>query len=76
MLRIEFALDEDDGGAAGQLFLQQAETVRLATTEGALPVTTAAAASSAGTRLPRVRVRSSAQGTHVGRAIKARVDER
>ena len=82
MLRIDFAL-EDDESAAGQLFLQQAETVRLATVGepadqpgAALPVTVAATESSASAVLPRVRVRSSARGTHVGKTIAARVNER
>ena len=79
MLKIEFSLGgggdgDEEAGASGQLFLQQAETVRLATeTSGALPVTVAATSSAP---LPRVRVRATAQGTHVGRVIKARVNER
>ena len=79
MLRIDLALadGEEEEVTTGQLFLQQAETVRLATLEaggaaGALPVTVAATASN----LPQVRVRTSVMGTHVGRAIKARVNER
>ena len=78
MLRVDFALT-DDGGSEGQLFLQQAETVRLAaldTEGGALPVTMAASASSAGKTLPQVFVRASARGTHVGKTIQARVSER
>ena len=77
MLKLDFRLDGEDG-AAGQLFLQQAETVRLGTVGDALPVTVAAAAMSRGAaaELPRVRVRASSRGTHVGRAIEARVTER
>ena len=80
VVRCDFALAEDPT-VAGQLFLQQAETVRLATLEaggaaGALPVTVAATASNSAAALPQVRVRTSVMGTHVGRAIKARVNER
>ena len=77
MLKVDFRLED---GATGHLFLQQAETVRLCAVgdsgalPGALPVTVAA--SSAAAELPRVHVRASSRGTHVGRAIKARVTER
>ena len=77
MLKIDFRLNDKDG-VNGQLFLQQAETVRLGTVGRPLPVTAAAAAMSRAdaANLPRLRVRASSRGTHVGRAIKARVTER
>ena len=74
-VRCDFALAEDPA-VAGQLFLQQAETVRLAcpgALSGAMPVTEAGKASDA---LPTIRVRATTKGTHVGRAIGARVTER
>lgn len=61
---------DGDGYCAGQVFLQQAETVRLATpTHEGLPVTRVAASA-------EVLVRFSSMGTHVGREIRARVEER
>lgn len=79
MLKIEFACGEGtsssaegDGIARGQLFLQQAETVRLAsTTAGGLPVTRVRSETDA-----HVLVRIVDQGTHVGRTINAQVTER
>jgi len=70
MIKVEFALgDGAQDGAHGQLFLQQAETVRLAGEAGGLPVTRAK-------RGDTVLVRTTALGTHVGRSITARVTER
>lgn len=68
-VRVDFR-DTDDG-AIGQIFLQQAETVRLATAESRapLPVTRLAAAD-------RILVRRTGAGTHVGSAIRGRVEER
>ena len=77
MLKVEFACGEGtpssagSGDARGQLFLQQAETVRLASTAGGLPVTRVRSETDA-----RVLVRIVDQGTHVGRTIKAQVTER
>ena len=79
LLRIDFT--DEEGTASGQLFLQQAETVRLATPSAstgnqaeslhvtALPVTKARAGQ-------QILLRSVAQGTHVGKAISAQVTER
>ncbi|KAG5186505.1 3-dehydroquinate synthase [Tribonema minus] len=62
----------DAGGAEGQLFLQQAETVRLVSGDGggggAVSVTNLGQGDV-------VLVQRSARGTHVGRAISARVTE-
>lgn len=69
-LRVDFAL-EGEGGGTSSIFLQQAETVRVATApEGApTPVTELQPGA-------EVLVRSTSRGTHVGRAIAARVAER
>mmetsp|Transcript_51302 Transcript_51302/g.133259 ORF Transcript_51302/g.133259 Transcript_51302/m.133259 type:complete len:381 (-) Transcript_51302:156-1298(-) len=79
LVKIEFALDgegelsEGDavgvGLARGQLFLQMAETVRLAGEGGGLPVTHAKPGDA-------LLVRVTSFGTHVGRTIKAKVTER
>ena len=70
LLRVDFA--PAGGGGGAQVFLQQAETVRLAEGGGGMrgvPVTEAAAGDA-------LRVRWAERGTHVGREIGARVDER
>lgn len=72
-LRVDFDFDGPAGGQGGQLFLQQAETVRLAGDASAAPAWTAVTELAAG---GRVLVRTAASGTHVGRAISARVEER
>ncbi len=68
MLRVEFATAAN---ATGQVFLQQAETVRIAREAhtGPLPVTCASASD-------HILVRCTDRGTHVGRQIDARVDEK
>lgn len=68
MLRVEFATPD---GERGQLFLQQAETVRLATTSGPLSVTRVRVSND-----PEILVRLAIRGTHVGRSIDAIVLER
>jgi 3-dehydroquinate synthase class II len=69
-LRVEFETSSG-GGERASIFLQQAETVRLATSNnGPTPVT---ALTPTGDVL---LVRSTGRGTHVGRAIGGRVAER
>ena len=69
LLLISFEVD----GAQGQVFLQQAETVRvIVESEGELQARSVTEIK-AGDRL---RVRRTAKGTHVGRAISASVEER
>ena len=69
LLLISFELD----GASGQVFLQQAETVRVMV-EGE---TGLEPRSVTDLRVgDRLRLRRTAMGTHVGRAIHARVEER
>ena len=70
-LRVAFEVGGEAGGeveARGQIFLQQAETVRLASGSTAVPVTSVGPGEA-------LVVRSTAVGTHVGKAIGARVDE-
>ncbi|KAL1510396.1 hypothetical protein AB1Y20_000043 [Prymnesium parvum] len=68
VVRVDFELSE--ASETAHVFLQQAETVRLATPVGcaALPVTAAA-------RDGAILVRTTTAGTHVGKAIGARVVE-
>ena len=81
----EVVVEEEEEAICGQLFLQQAETVRLASvatpSDGAgpaehagLPVTEAEEA--AAQQGVRILVRLAEHGTHVGRTIKAKVTER
>lgn len=65
-LRVDFAMD---GGATGQVFLQQAETVRLGSSPAPRPITKLAVGE-------RILLRQVAAGTHVGKAIAGRVEER
>lgn len=78
VVRVDFGGREGgEGGAnewSGQIFLQQAETVRLAAVAGpsgeadGLPVTSIAPGD-------RILARRSTSGTHVGKRISARVTE-
>ena len=69
LLLLSFEAD----GAAGQLFLQQAETVRLMVDVGGEFEPRSVTQIKLG---DRIRVRQSTKGTHVGRVISARVEER
>lgn len=69
-LRVDFALEGDAGGSSS-IFLQQAETVRVATAPDGAPTPVTELQQGA-----EVLVRSTSRGTHVGRAIAARVIER
>ena len=69
-LRVDFALEGEDGGSSS-IFLQQAETVRVATAPDGAPTPVTELQPGA-----EVLVRSTSRGTHVGRAIAARVAER
>lgn len=78
-LMVSFA----DGARSGQLFLQQAETVRLGRAQtarhGSKTVVAAAAMGVPVTELnvgEQILVRWRDEGTHVGRSISARVEER
>ena len=62
-------VDAARGGASGSVFLQQAETVRLAGVAGPLPVTRARVGD-------EILVRPDDKGTHVGRRISVPVEER
>ena len=67
MLRVSF---RTEGGGVFQIFLQQAETVRLAAAaDGGTPVTSLVVGDS-------IMVHCSAQGTHVGAPISVSVEER
>uniref|UniRef100_A0A7S0KZ43 3-dehydroquinate synthase n=1 Tax=Coccolithus braarudii TaxID=221442 RepID=A0A7S0KZ43_9EUKA len=69
LLQISFEAD----GASGQVFLQQAETVRMLVESGDELQARSVTEIQVGDRL---RVRRTVKGTHVGRAISARVEER
>ena len=72
LLMLSFEV-EGDGGAKGQVFLQQAETVRVLVEE---EDGTFAARSVTELKVgERLRLRRTEQGTHVGRTISARVEE-
>ena len=72
-LRVEFESSSGGSGndttSAAQVFLQQAETVRLAGVEGPLAVTEAVVGA-------EVLTRVTTRGTHVGRTISAKVAEK
>jgi 3-dehydroquinate synthase II len=62
-------VDAARGGASGSVFLQQAETVRLAGVAGPLPVTRARVGD-------EILVRPDDKGTHMGQRISVPVEER
>jgi 3-dehydroquinate synthase II len=73
LLLLSFEAD----GARGQVFLQQAETVRLIVESGEHGALEVEARSVTEIQVgDRLRVRRTARGTHVGRAISARVEEK
>lgn len=72
LLRVSF---EAEDGASGQIFLQQAETVRLVVQSADRPAEFEARSVTEIMVGDWLQVRRTTKGTHVGRAIAARVDE-
>ena len=87
MLMVEFAVDGTEDGPAAALFLQQAETVRLATLSSSRDAAGAKREASLNLRHERtpvtsmkpgniLRVALSSCGTHIGKRIRSSVTER